>query len=141
VTTPLVYPDALLKRVLNATKTIALVGASARPERPSHEVMAFLQRRGFRVIPVNPGLAGQILLGETVRAKLADIGAPVDMVVVFRRSEGVPSIAEEAIAIGAKILWLQLGVRHDLAAAKAEAAGLTVIQDRCPKIELARLGG
>jgi len=135
------YSDALLKRVLDATKVIALVGASARPERPSHEVMAFLQRRGFRVIPVNPGLAGQILLGETVRAKLADIGAPVDMVDVFRQSEAVPSIAEEAIAIGAKILWLQLGVRHDLAAAKAEAAGLTVIQDRCPKIELARLGG
>ena len=139
--TPLVYPDALLARVLTSTKVIALVGASAKRDRPSHEVMVFLQGRGFRVIPVNPGLAGQSLLGETVRANLSEISERVDMVDVFRRSEAVPAIAEQAIAIGAKVLWLQLGVRDDEAAVKAEAAGLTVIQDRCPKIEIGRLGG
>jgi len=136
----LFYSDALLRRVLTLTKVVALVGASARPDRPSHEVMAFLQQRGFRVIPVNPGLAGQTLLGETVRASLAEIGEPVDMVDVFRRSEAVAPIADQAVAIGARVLWMQLGVRHDEAAGKAEAAGLTVIQDRCPKIELCRLG-
>ena len=139
--TDLSYPDALLARILKSVNTIAMVGASTNWNRPSYFVMKYLQGKGYRVIPVNPGAAGQELLGETVRASLSDITEPVDMVQVFRKPEAVPPIADEAIAIGAKVLWLQLGVRHDAAAAKAEAAGLTVIQDRCPKIEFGRLGG
>lgn len=135
------YPDALIVRVLRSVNTIALVGASANWNRPSHFVMQYLQGKGYRVIPVNPGLAGQQLLGETVRASLADIPEPVDMVEVFRRSEAAPEIVDDAIRIGAKVVWMQLGVRHDAAAAKAEGAGLTVIMDRCPKIEFGRLGG
>ncbi|HVI50580.1 MAG TPA: O-acetylhomoserine aminocarboxypropyltransferase [Candidatus Sulfotelmatobacter sp.] len=137
----LTYPDALLARILKSVNTIAMVGASTNWNRPSYFVMKYLQGKGYRVIPVNPGAAGQELLGETVRASLSDIVEPVDMVQVFRKPEAVPPIADEAVAIGAKVLWLQLGVRHDGAAAKAEAAGLTVIQDRCPKIEFGRLGG
>ncbi|MBB4197538.1 hypothetical protein CCR94_22265 [Rhodoblastus sphagnicola] len=125
--------------LLRETKTIALVGASARPERPSHDVMAFLQHRGYRVIPVNPGLAGQILLGERVRASLSELdGERIDMVDVFRRPEAVAVIAEEAIALGARALWLQLGVIDEAAAARARAAGMVVVMDRCPKIELMR---
>lgn len=139
--TELSYPDALLARILKSVNTIAMVGASTNWNRPSYFVMKYLQGKGYRVIPVNPGAAGQELLGETVRASLSEIAEPVDMVQVFRKPEAVPPIADEAIAIGAKVLWLQLGVRHDAAAAKAEAAGLTVIQDRCPKIEFGRLGG
>jgi O-acetylhomoserine (thiol)-lyase len=139
--TDLSYPDALLARILKSVNTIAMVGASTNWNRPSYFVMKYLQGKGYRVIPVNPGAAGQELLGETVRASLSEITEPVDMVQVFRKPEAVPPIADEAIAIGAKVLWLQLGVRHDAAAAKAEAAGLTVIQDRCPKIEFGRLGG
>jgi len=137
---PLTYSDAELRRILSSVKTIAMVGASANPERPSHEVMAFLQGKGYRVIPVNPGLGGQQLLGEVVFSRLADMPVSVDMVDVFRASEAVPGIVDEAIAIGARVLWTQLGVRHDEAAAKAKAAGLDVVMDRCPKIELARLG-
>jgi O-acetylhomoserine (thiol)-lyase len=137
---PLAYSDDKIRGILSRVKTIALVGASANPDRPSYEVMAFLQSRGYRVIPVNPGLAGQELLGETVFAGLAEIPVPVDMVDVFRVSSAVPEIAEAAIAIGAKVLWTQLDVRHDGAAAKAEAAGIEVVMDRCPKIELQRLG-
>ncbi len=138
---PLSYPDALLARILGSVNTIAMVGASTNWNRPSYFVMKYLQGKGYRVIPVNPGAAGQTILGETVRATLADIDEPVDMVQVFRKSEAVPPIARDAIAIGAKVLWLQLGVRHDDAAAEAQAAGLTVIMDRCPKIEFGRLGG
>jgi predicted CoA-binding protein len=132
--------DEAIVRVLRETRTIALVGASKNPMRPSHSVMRYLQGRGFRVIPVNPGLAGQTLLGETVRASLAEIEEPVDMVDIFRRSEAVPPVVDEAIAKGAKTVWMQLGVRHDAAAAKAEAAGLTVVMERCPAIEMPRLG-
>jgi predicted CoA-binding protein len=124
--------------LLREAKVIALVGASARPERPSHEVMAFLQHRGYRVIPVNPGLAGKTLLGERVYAALRDIEEEVDMVDVFRRADAAAAVAEDAIAIGARALWLQLGVINPEAAEKARAAGLRVVMDRCPKIELLR---
>jgi O-acetylhomoserine (thiol)-lyase len=137
----LVYPDALIAGILRSVKTIAMVGASTNWNRPSFFVMKYLQSKGYRVIPVNPGAAGQTLLGETVRARLSDIAEPVDMVDIFRRSESVGPIVDEAIAIGAKIVWMQLGVRNDEAAAKAQAAGLTVVMDRCPKIEFGRLGG
>ena len=135
------YDDSFIKNILSSTKTIALVGASANPERPSHEVMHFLQSRGYRVIPVNPGLAGQELLGETVRASLRDIPEPIDMVDIFRASDAVPPIVEDAITIKAKTVWMQLNVRHDEAAARAQAAGLAVVMDRCPKIETRRLFG
>jgi O-acetylhomoserine (thiol)-lyase len=135
------YPDALIARVLRSVNTIALVGASANWNRPAYFVMKYMQGKGYRVIPVNPGAAGQTLLGETVRASLLDVPEPVDMVQVFRRSEAAPPIVDDAIKIGAKVVWMQLGVRHDAAAAKARDAGLTVIMDRCPKIEFGRLGG
>ncbi|WP_199175502.1 O-acetylhomoserine aminocarboxypropyltransferase [Telmatospirillum siberiense] len=138
---PLVYSDAKLRRILSSVRTIAMVGASANWNRPSYFVMKYLQSKGYRVIPVNPGLAGQQLQGETVYARLADIPDPVDMVDVFRAADAVPGIVEEAIAIKARVVWMQLGVRHDAAAANAEAAGLEVVMDRCPKIEFGRLGG
>ena len=137
----LTYPDALIARILRTVNTIAMVGASTNRSRPSYGVMEYLQGKGYRVIPVNPGAAGQQLLGETVRGTLSEIAEPVDMVEIFRRSEAVPAIVDEAIARKIPVVWMQLGVRHDAAAAKAEAAGLTVIMDRCPKIELGRLGG
>ncbi len=138
---PLNYPDAKLIRILGTVKTIAMVGTSANWNRPSYFVMKYLQSKGFRVIPVNPGLAGQDLLGEKVYATLKDIPDKVDMVQVFRASEYAPPIVDDAIAIGAGVVWMQLGVRHDQAAAKAEAAGLEVVMNRCPKIEFGRLGG
>src|SRR5450631_3894918 len=138
---PIPYTDAKLRRILSTVRTIAMVGASTNWNRPSYFVMKYLQGKGYRVIPVNPGAAGQNLLGETVRANLAEIAEPIDMVQIFRRSEAVPPIIDEAIAAGAIVIWMQLGVRHESAAAKAEAAGLTVIMDRCPKIEFGRLGG
>ncbi|MCA3378582.1 MAG: O-acetylhomoserine aminocarboxypropyltransferase [Roseomonas sp.] len=140
-TAPLAYSDAKIRSILQRVKTIALVGASSNWNRPSYFVMKYLQSKGYRVIPVNPGTAGQTLLGETVYAKLSDIPDAVDMVDVFRAADALPAIADEAIAIGAMVLWAQLGVRHDGAAAKAEAAGLEVIMDRCPKIEFSRFGG
>jgi predicted CoA-binding protein len=130
--------DRIIIEVLKQARVIALVGASANPARDSHEVMAFLQRKGHRVIPVNPGLAGQMLLGERVHATLADIPERVDLVDVFRNSEAAGPIVDEAIAIGARCVWMQLGVINDAAAARGRAAGLTVIMDRCPKIEYSR---
>jgi len=133
------YSPDLLKRILGDTRTIALVGASANAARDSHEVMQFMQRRGYRVIPINPGIAGKQLLGETVYATLADIPYKVDMVEVFRNSQAAGPICDEAIAIGAKYIWMQLGVTNEEGAARAEAAGLKVVMNRCPKIEIPRL--
>ena len=138
------YPDALLVKVLRSVKTIAMVGASPDWNRPSAFAMKYLQHKRYRVIPVNPKAVGEIINGETCYARLEDIPGsdyPIDMVDVFRKSPEVGPIADSAIAIGAKVLWMQLGVRNDEAAGKAEAAGLTVIMNRCPKIEYGRLHG
>jgi predicted CoA-binding protein len=131
--------DAELRRLLRETRTIAVVGASPKPNRASHDVMAFLQQAGYRAIPVNPAAAGQTILGETVYAALADIPVPVDMVDVFRRAEDTPPVAREAVAIGAKSLWLQLGIANPESAEIATAGGLDVVMDRCTAIEIRRL--
>jgi predicted CoA-binding protein len=134
--------DNILRAIWHDTKVIALVGWSANPERPSHGVAAYLARRGYRVIPVNPGHAGQVTVwGETVRASLRDIGEAVDMVDIFRNSSAVEALVDEALLAlpGLKIVWMQLGVRNDAAAAKAEAAGVAVVMNRCPAIEIPRL--
>ena len=135
------YDDAELRRILKEVKTIAMVGASMNEMRPSYFAMLYLQGKGFRVMPVNPRYTGKTLLGEPVVADLASLPVVPDMVDIFRRSEDVPPIVDETIRIGAKVVWMQLGVRHDSAAAKAEAAGLTVVMNRCPKIEYGRLFG
>ncbi len=138
---PIPYSDAALRQILSSVRTIAMVGASANWNRPSYFVMKYLQGKGYRVIPVNPGTAGKDQLGEKIYASLRDIPEPVDMVDVFRASDQVGPVVDDAIAIGAKVVWMQLGVRNDEAAAKAEAAGLEVVMNRCPKIEYGRLGG
>jgi predicted CoA-binding protein len=134
--------DDDLRRILTETRTIALVGWSPKPDRPSHRVAAFLKRKGFRVIPVNPGQAGMEALGEVVRASLAEIGEPVDMVDIFRRSEEAGAVVDEALAVlpGLKVVWMQLGVEDAAAAARAEARGVAAVMDRCPAIEVPRLG-
>jgi len=134
------YPDSYLRDILTGVRTVAVIGASPRPHRPSHRVMRYLQRHGYRTIPVNPFAAGSEIMGERCYAGLAEIPEPVDMVDVFRRSEAAGGVADEAITAGAKIVWMQLGVRDDKAAARAEAAGLKVVMDRCPAIEMPRLG-
>lgn len=132
--------DADIREILTSVKTIAVVGWSPKPDRASHGVAAFLKRQGYRVIPVNPGQAGQDSgLGEVVRASLAEAG-PVDMVDIFRRSEEVGPVVDEAIVLGAKVVWMQLGVVNEEAAAKARASGLQVVMNRCPAIEIPRLG-
>lgn len=138
---PIPYPDAKLRRILSTVHTIAMVGASSNWNRPSYFVMKYLQGKGYRVIPVNPGTAGKDLLGEQVYANLRDIPVEIDMVDVFRASDAVDGIVDDAVAVGAKVVWTQLGVRDDKAAAKAEEAGIEVIMNRCPKIEFGRLGG
>ncbi|MBV8399329.1 MAG: O-acetylhomoserine aminocarboxypropyltransferase [Acetobacteraceae bacterium] len=138
---PIPYSDAKIRRILAAVRSIAMVGASSNWNRPSYFVMKYLQGKGYRVIPVNPRTAGQEQLGETVYANLRDIPEKIDMVDIFRASDQAGPIVEDAIAIGAKVVWIQLGVRNDEAAARAEAAGLEVIMNRCPKIEFGRLGG
>jgi predicted CoA-binding protein len=134
------YSDAYLREILTKVRTIAIVGASPRRERPSHGVMAYLQRHGYRTIPVNPNAAGDTILGETCHASLADIPEPIDMVDVFRRSEAAGAAVDAAIAAGAKVVWMQLGVRDNEAAVRAEASGLEVVMNRCPAIEIPRLG-
>ncbi len=134
------YPDQYLRDILTSAKTIAVVGASPRAHRPSHGVMRFLQARGYHCIPVNPFAAGGQILGERVYASLADIKEPVDMVDIFRRSAMAGAAVDEAIAIGAKSVWMQLDVRDDAAASRAEAHGLKVVMNRCPAIEIPRLG-
>ena len=138
---PIPYSDAKIRSILERVRTIAMVGASPNWNRPSYFVMKYLQGKGYRVIPVNPGVAGKTLLGETVYASLRDIPDKVDMVDMFRTSREAPAIVADAIAIGAKVMWMQLGVRNDDAATTAEAAGIEVIMNRCPKIEFGRLGG
>ena len=135
------YPDAWIKAILGEVKTLAMVGASANEMRPSYFAMLYLQKKGYRVLPVNPRATGATILGETVHATLDDLPVRPDMVDIFRRSEEVPAIVDDAIRLQIPIVWMQLGVRHDAAAAKAEAAGLRVVMDRCPKIEYGRLFG
>ncbi len=132
--------DKKIAEVLTTSKTIALVGASDNPARPSYRVMQYLLAQGYRVIPVSPKLAGQMLLGQPVWGSLAEVPEKIDMVDVFRNSEAAWGVAQEAIAAGAKVLWLQLGVINEAAAVLAAEAGLVVIMDRCPKIEIPRLG-
>jgi uncharacterized protein len=136
---PALTTDADLRDILTSVKTIALVGWSPKPDRPSHRVAEYLKRKGYRVIPVNPGQAGQQALGETVVATLAEAG-PVDMVDIFRRSEEAGAVADEAVAQGAKVVWMQLGVVDEAAASRARQAGLWVVMNRCPAIEIPRLG-
>ena len=136
---PALTTDADLRDILTSVKTIALVGWSPKPDRPSHRVAEYLKRKGYRVIPVNPGQAGQQALGETVVATLAEAG-PVDMVDIFRRSEEAGAVADEAVAQGAKVVWMQLGVVDEAAASRARQAGLRVVMNRCPAIEIPRLG-
>ena len=132
--------DEDIRQLLEETRTIAMIGASDRPDRPSYGVMAYLQSRGYRVIPVNPQITGEHVHGEFVFRELSQIGEPIDMVDIFRRPQAAGEAVDEAIAAGAKSVWLQIGVINEEAAARAEAAGLKVVMDRCPKIDIPRLG-
>jgi len=135
------YPDSYIRGILNTVKTIAMVGVSANTSRPSYFAFKYLLERGYRMIPVNPGLAGQELLGQKIYAKLADIPQPVDMVDIFRASRYAPEIVREALALRPRpqLIWMQLGIRNDEAAELAENNGLKVVMNRCPKIEYGRL--
>jgi predicted CoA-binding protein len=134
------YSDEYLREILTRARTIAIVGASPRSHRPSHGVMRYLQRQGYRTIPVNPFACDGDILGERCYASLADIPEPVDMVDIFRRREFAGAAVDDAIATGAKFVWMQLGVVDPAAAARAEKAGLKVVMNRCPAIEIPRLG-
>ena len=137
------YPDAHIRGILDSVKSIAIVGASPKDVRPSYFVARYLIDKGYRVFPINPGQGGKEILGRPVHASLAEVPEPIDMVDVFRGAEYAPRIVDEALALDPrpKVIWMQLGIRSDEAAAKAEAAGLTVIMNRCPKIEYGRLSG
>jgi uncharacterized protein len=132
--------DEDVAELLSSARTIAVIGASDRPGRPSYGVMKFLQDRGYRVLPVNPQITGEHVLGEFVWRELAQIGVPIDIVDIFRRPEAAGDAVDQAIFVGAKAVWMQLGVINEEAAARAEAAGLKVVMNRCPKIEITRLG-
>jgi len=132
--------DDEIRDLLSSVRTIAMIGASDNPSRASYGVMRFLQEQGYRVLPVNPRLTGEHIHGEYVWRELSQIGEPIDMVDIFRRSEDALEAVDEAIAAGAKAVWMQLGVINDEAAARAEAAGLKVVMNHCPKIEIGRLG-
>ncbi|KQU48170.1 CoA-binding protein [Sphingomonas sp. Leaf339] len=132
--------DAQIRDLLESARTIALVGASDRPNRPSYGVMAMLQRHGYRVIPVNPQITGEHVHGEFVFRELSQLGDPIDIVDIFRKSAAAGEVVDQAIAIGAKAVWMQLGVIDHDAAERAEAAGLKVVMDRCPAIDIPRLG-
>jgi len=139
------YPDDLIKSILRSTKTIAMVGASGNEMRPSYFAMMYLLAKSYQVHPINPGMAGKTILGRTVYASLKDVPAPVDMVDIFRSPDAAPGIVAEALAekdrLGIKVIWMQLGVINEEAASMARAAGLTVVMDRCPKIEHGRFSG
>jgi predicted CoA-binding protein len=129
-----------LRQILSSVKTIALVGASEKTHRPSHDVMAYLQNQGYRVIPVNPRLEGQQLLGETVYGSLHELPEPVDMVDLFLAPERTDPLIDQAIELKIPVVWMQIGVINQEGAARAEASGLTVVMDHCPKQEIPRLG-
>lgn len=137
------YPADYIRSILQDVKTIALVGASANEVRPSYFVLKYLLDKGYEVMPVNPGLAGQTLLGQTVYGSIKDIPKPIDMVDIFRNSEAAGAITDEALALDPrpKVIWMQLSVRNDEAAARAEAAGVKVVMNRCPKMEYGKLSG
>ncbi|MDE3081524.1 MAG: CoA-binding protein [Paracoccaceae bacterium] len=139
----MIETDDEIREVLTRARVIAVIGASANPDRPSHYVAEFLKNRGKRVIGVNPGLAGQTMFGEAVCASIADLPPEVDMIDIFRQTDAVPGIVDEALAHlpGLQTVWMQLGIAHPEAAARATAQGVTVIQNRCPKIEYPRLFG
>ena len=132
--------DEDISQLLANARTIAVIGASDRPNRPSYGVMKFLQDWGYRALPVNPQITGEHVLGEFVWRELAQIGVPIDIVDIFRQPEAAADAVDQAISVGAKAVWMQIGVVNQEAAAKAEAAGLQVVMDRCPKIEIPRLG-
>lgn len=137
------YSDDLIRRILDETRVIAMVGASDNPVRPSFIAFKYLRQRGFDVLPVNPTLAGRTILGVPVHARLADLSVPIDMVDIFRNSAAAGSVVDEALALSPrpKTIWMQLSVRNDAAAERASAFGLNVIMDRCPKIEYGRMTG
>jgi len=137
------YPETYIRSILQEVRSVALVGASANPVRPSYFVLKYLIDKGYKVFPVNPGQAGTEILGQRVHAALKTIPDPVDMVDIFRGSEAVPGIVEEALALDPlpKVIWMQLGIRHDEAAVAAEAAGIKVVMNRCPKMEYGKLSG
>ncbi|TIO10288.1 CoA-binding protein [Mesorhizobium sp.] len=137
------YDNAYITGILNSVKTIAMVGASANDVRPSYFVLKYLLGKGFSVFPINPGQAGKEILGRMTYARLADVPEPIDMIDVFRNPAAAPAIVDEALRLDPlpKVIWMQLGVRHDEAAARAEAAGIKVVMNRCPKIEYGKLSG
>ncbi|MET2827243.1 CoA-binding protein [Mesorhizobium shangrilense] len=137
------YDNAYIGGILNSVKTVAMVGASANDVRPSYFVLKYLLAKGFSVFPINPGHAGKEILGRMTYASLADVPEPIDMVDVFRNAAAVPGIVDEVMKLYPlpKVIWMQLGVRHDEAAARAEAAGIKVVMNRCPKIEYGKLSG
>ncbi len=137
------YDDSYISGILNGVRTIAIVGASPNDVRPSFFVTKYLIDKGYEVYPINPGSVGKEICGRTIHARLADVPVPIDMVDIFRAPEAVPAIVDEVLALEPlpKVVWMQLRVRHDEAAARAEAAGIKVVMDRCPKIEYGRLSG